>query len=379
MSKVLDGVNPAEATTATEAPSFESFAEFQSTWSPDEKREWDASGKEPEPKPATPQAEPAKKTLPAVAESQPAITGEEDQDHEPEYTGSPEQIKAQRSAFLKIRREKTEARTEARLLREQLAELKKVAPAATSQTPKEGPKTAPQGERPKRPRVSDPKYANDSAGELYDADMDKYEEASEAYRTTTAEANRAASETQATQRSRQELWASEVTNGKAAHADFEAVAFSPNVFLSLPMIGALTGMKGGAELLYQLGSNPELAKELTDLTDIPGNFANYDELVEAAKKDPELRVELRAAEKLVDREIKRLQSGLSRKTTDLKPITVSGAPAPAARVDASGSGPAKDALAEANRMYEETGEHKYLTLINELEDKREAELRKRKR
>lgn len=376
MTTMIDnGVKDVATPAANEPIQHESFAEEMATWTPEERTEWDRSGAEPKkPETAVP-VDPKPAPIQAKIEP-PASGGDEDQDHEPEWTGTPEQIAKQRHAFAKKSRLLAEAKAEAKILREQLAARK---PAEAATAPKEGPKTQPQLERPKRPRVSDPKYANDSAGELYDADMDKYEEASEAYRATTAEANRAASETQASQRSRQELWASEITNGKAAHADFEAVAFSPNVFLSLPMIGALTGMKGGAELLYQLGSNPDLAKELTDLTDIPGNFANYDELVEAAKKDPELRVELRAAEKLVDREIKRLQSGLPRKTPDLKPITVSGAPAPAARVDSSGSGPAKDALAEANRMYEETGEHKYLTMINELEDKRDAELRKRKR
>jgi hypothetical protein len=373
LSKVIDVVpteNVAPTETVVTEPS--SFAELRQSWTPEQRQKWDATGEEP--------------TVPAKAETvvtdtqpesekakdEPASgAGEQDEDHEPEYVGSPEQIRKQKHAFAKLKRERAEARAEAKILREQLAGHKPAAPAAA---PKAEQK--PTGlVKPKPPRLTDAKYQAENGIELFDADMEAWSDAVETYREQKAKADREAAETQNARRSRAEAWASELEAGREAHEDFDAVAFSPKVPASLPMLGVLMGMKGSAELLYFFGKNPEAAKELAELSDIPGTYQTYDELAEAAQHNPSLKIQLGIAEGLVKAEIRRIQSGKSKDLTP-KPITVSRTPAPAEKVNASAS-VTKDPIAEAWSQYDKTGDHKYLTLANKLEDERDRAARHR--
>lgn len=366
MSTVInnDVVSPENVAPAVNEPS--SFAELRKSWTPEQRQEWDLTGKEPE----TPTA-PAKtetvdpKPEPQKAKAEPASgAGEEDQDQDPEYFGTPEQQKAQKHAFAKLKRERAEARAEAKILREQLAGKPSAAPAAA---PKAEPKAG--LVKPKPPRITDAKYAVENGGELFDSDMEAWSDAVEDYREAKAKADREALEAQNARQSRAELWQTELKAGREAHDDFDAVAFSPDVPASLPMLGVITGAKGAAALLYFLGQNPEVAKELAELTDIPGPYQNYEELAEAAKSDPSLKIQLGIAEGLVKAEIRRIQSGKSKDPTP-KPITVSRTLPPAEKVNASAS-VTKDPIAEAWAQYDKTGDHKYLALANRLEDERD--------
>lgn len=371
MSTVINDVAPAEnVTPAAPAPEPSSFAELQRSWTPEQRKTWDETGEEPT---APAKTEPVvEKPEPPKAKAEPASgASDEDQDHEPEYYGNPEQQKAQRHAFAKLKRERAEARTEIRILREQLAGQKTAVPATA-------PKAEPKSElvKPVRPRINDRKYDVEGGSDAYDADLDAYEEARDAYREAKAVADREVSEKANSRKSRAEIWAAEEKAGREAYEDFEAVALSPKTPASIPMLGVLAGMKGAAEVLYYLGKNTDAAAELAELTDIPGPYKSYDELAEAAESNPSLKIQLGIAEGLVRAEIRRILSGKSKDPAP-KPITVSRTVAPAEKVNASTS-ITKDPIAEAWSQYDKTGDHKYLRLANDLEDKRDREAANRR-
>lgn len=364
MSTVINDVAaPANVTPEVSEPT--SFAEFQKTWTPEQRREWDATGKEPETTaPAktesvepTPEAEKAK-VEPASG------AGEEDQDHEPEYFGTPEQIKKQKHAFARQKRLNAELKAELKLLREQRTER----PAATVAAPKVETPRPGRIAKPELPDITDEKYAVDGGAKAYQNDLKEFFRLDKLYDRQEAADQRETEQAQRARRERDETWANELKAGREAHDDFDKVAFNPMVPASDAMLHVISGTKGAAELFYYLGQNPEHAKELTELTHIPG-FQSYDELAEAAKDDHSLKVKLGIAEGLVRAEIKRIQSGKT-KTPDPKPITVSRTVPPAEKVNAAVS-ITKDPIAEAWAQYDKTGDHKYLRLANKLEDERD--------
>ena len=317
-----------------------SFRELRASWTPEQKTKWDMTGEEPEPSPAKPAEK--KEPEPPPAEVKPdAGTGEEDQDHEPELFGTPEQQKSQRQAFSRMRREKAELKAENKLLREQRAEK----PAAPAAAPKAEVKTKPTLEAPKRPRLSDAKYDVENGIALYDADSDEYEQKSREFYRAQAQAERE-TETQAkSQREVAQQWEADTKEMRTEHPDFDKVAFSPNTAASDVMLGVLTSMKGGARVCYHLGLNTDLAKELAEATHIPG-FQNYQEIVQAAESDAKIARALGAAEALVKAEAKRILAGSKKDDPAPKPITKTAAIPPGSRVPAN-SAPTGDPLKDA--------------------------------
>ena len=378
--EITQGVEPA-ATPAAEPKTFSSFAEERASWTPEQKKTWDETGKEPERPTET--AQPAVNTTPepVKAEVTPGSGPDdlEDQD-EPEYYGTPEQQKAQRHAFAKKSRQLAEARAEAKILREQLAAHK---PAVAAAAPKAEPTPEAKSKivRPELPDVTDPKYDVENGLQLYQADMrefhrlDKEADRQERQEWLAEERRKDLAERQ--KESTTSQWVRESAQAKEAHTDFEAVAFSEKLPLSLPMVGVLTSMKGGPEILYQLGLNLALAGELATDTAIPG-YESYEELAAAAEGNPQLARQLAAAEAIVRHEAKRILSGAAaaKPNPGPTPITVSRASAPPERVDSRASA-TKDPIAEAWAQYEKTGDHKYLTLANKLEDERDLAARRR--
>lgn len=330
---------PSAPITPTEPTSFK---ELQASWTPDERSTWNRTGEEPTAKPAVP----AEKQTPAPekAEVKPDAGTGDDEDHEPEYFGTPEQIKGQKKAFARLRTQKAELKAELKLLREQRTEK----PAAPVAAPRAEVKIEPKGQRPKRPSLMDAKYEGPAGAALYDSDMDAHEEALEVFshQKLLDEIDKRSSEqtVKASRREESGRWKAEVEKAKETHADFEAVAFDPNWMISWPMIGVIQGMKGGAEIFYQLGKDRALAQELTVLTDIPGKYETYEQLTAAASADPRLARLLGTAEGIVKAEVKRLQSGSTAPVA--KPITRTAAIAPGTRVPANSS-PSGDPLADA--------------------------------
>lgn len=387
VTDVSTGSNVAPAETPI-TPEPNTFAELMKTWTPEQRKEWDKSGKEPEPAVTpvvTPTPEPAKaKTVPEAG------SGEEDQDEEPEYFGTAEQQKKQRHAFARQKRMNAELRGELKILREQgLREQRTSQPAANVPAPKAEPALTP--ERPKRPRINDPKYAEDANGVKYDVDMDEYEKAVRKFDRDETARERALEASKSERSEKASTWKAEQELARTAHSDFDQVVYNDKFIVSLPMYGVLSSMKGGGEAFYYLGSNPELALELMKLTDIPGTFQTYDELAEAADADPKLAKLLGTAEGIVRAEARRILASLNvangsangaannngSKPPDSKPVTITRVPPPGARVDSSSSA-AKNPIDEAWAQYDKTGDHKYLKLANDLEDKRDKEKQQRR-
>lgn len=353
----------------------QSFAEVMQRWTPEQKKAWDETGAEPEePKPAIPVVD--KKPVPDTAEVAP-VTGQENEDQEPEYFGTPAQIAQQRHAYAKVVRQRTEARAEARILREQLAERNKTATAAVP--PVERKPSEVITARPKRPRITDAKYSVENGGALYDADCDAYEDTLDAFKRQESAREREEQQRTDERQNSGNQWQAELTAARKEDPKFDSIVFNDKFIVSLPMAGVLMSMKGGASAMKYLALNPGEAERLVQLTDISGTFKSYDELVAAADKDPRLARQLGAAEGIVRAAARRIIDGLppNGKPPDPQPIIVTKAAPPGARVDAAGS-PAKDALAQAEENYDRTGEHKYLVQMNKLADERDRERRQRR-
>jgi hypothetical protein len=345
-------VIPAEPVAAPE-PSIATehdYSAYLGTFTREEHAEWARTGEEPTGKqfkdfnkPVTPiPPEPETKTPePVKAESEPE-PGTGDDDEHPEYFGTPEQIKAQRTAFTRLRREKAELKAELKLLKEQKAEKSTPAPAAVPKT-----ESVADPDEPELPNIADFTDVAD-----YHAAMKKFHKELRAYdqgllrKQIEAERHEQAVSTE--RRSQANQWSQEIKAGKEAHADFEKVAFSASTPASLAMLGVIMSMKGGAEVFYQLGKHPDIATALAQETDIPGNYQTYSELMEAAENDSRLARRLGVAEGIVRTEAKRLLDG---KKDAPKPITKTAAPTPGTRVNASASAtgdPIEDAYARGD-------------------------------
>ena len=354
---------PADASAAP-APPTEPVS-YTAGWTADERRTWSLTGEEPSrlkvqtPETPTPEPETPKTPAPEKAKVEPeAGTGEEDEDHEPEYTGSAEQVKAQKRAFARLRSEKAELKAELKLLREQLT----VKPAAPVAAPKAEPKTEALSE-PELPNIAD----FDDVKEYHEA-MKQFHKDLRAFDRQEAARERESESAAQEQRRLSSAWQAEVAAAKEEHEDFEQIAFNPRVPASLPMIGVIMRMKGGAEVFYHLGKNPELARELTAETDIPGEYGSYEDLARAAEKNSKLARLLGAAEGVVRAEAKRILTG-SKKDPDPKPIIKTKAPTPGTRVNATTQAhgdPVEDAYARGD-----------FALGAKLEAARDVERRKR--
>lgn len=355
-------IDSAVSSTATvEMPAEQQdYSAYMRSLSPSERQQLALTGNEPESKPfkqAEPVKAPATPQTPAPAKAKaepPAGDGADDQDQEPEYYGTPEQIAKQKHAFARKSRQLAEAKAELKLLREQRAEK----PAVTATAPKAEPKAQPSNVEPDLDLPDINKYG-DSPAEIarYQADqkaaIKKYNREMAAYdKRVDAEASESQKASES-QRDRASQWSRDIEASKEAHEDFEAVAFSPKVFVSLPTIGVLMGMKGGSEVLYQIGKNPDIEKELLAETDIPGNYQTYEELAEAAESNPKLARDLAAAEAIVRHEAKKILAGTvaKKKDPEPKPIIQTRAPGPGTRVNpqaAATGDPIADAYARGD-------------------------------
>lgn len=346
-----DVMPPAETVAATEtAPEVTDYSSVLQSMTEKERQEWALTGEEPERLKSAPAAkkpaEEKKTPEPQKAKTEPEA-GAGDEDDEPEYLGTPEQIKSQRKAYARLRNEKATLKVELKLLREQQAVRKPAEPAAA---PKAEVKVEPIVERPKRPRMTDAKYAVTGGGELYDADMDAYDEKMDVFNRQKFVAERQKDLEQTSRIEAGKQWAADIAESEKQHADFKDVAFSASVPASYPMIGVLMGMKGGAECFYYFGSHPEESAELAKETDFPG-YPSYEALTAAAAKDPALARQVGIAEGLVRAEAKRILSGTLKQKAETKPITTTKAPPPGARVaahSATGGDPIEDAYARGD-------------------------------
>lgn len=349
---VLIAETVAAPAPAVPAAPVQDYSDYVNTFTSEERLKWAQTGEEPKDKPftpATPEKEPEKPVSqepePVKAKVEPdAGTGDDDDDDEPVFVGTPEEIKRARRAFTRLRRENAELKAERKLLREQKAEKPEPAPAAAATHEPEIELS-----EPEMPNIAD---YDDVA--KYHADMKQFNKDVRAYDQALLKKQiETEHRTQAAEAARLDhaaKWADEIKDAKKAHEDFEKIAFNPKVPASLPMLGVIMGMTGGAEVFYRLGLDPGFATELTEATDIPGNFKSYEELQAAADKDARLARRLGAAEGIVRAEVKRLMAG-TKKPDAPKPITTTKAAIPGARVSATSTAagdPVEDAYARGD-------------------------------
>lgn len=338
----------AENVAAPVVPEPTSFAEVQRSWTPEEKKHWDLTGNEPKPQPtATPETVPAEQPepLPEKAEVKPE-EGPGDEDQEPDYYGTPEQQKAQRKAFARLKRLNAELKAETKFLREQKADK----PADTAPAPKaEAPK--PTSERPKRPKMKDFETA-----EAYDAANDAYDEALDSYYEKRADSKvQALSATSSAERDQAKFEARVEARGIG-----KAEYFSEDFPASQAMNHVIRYDADGLDFVPLLTRAD--AERIKAMTDIPG----FDKLL-TENRERALYL-LGEARTIAKYEMKLLAKPAE--SPGPKPITKTAAPTPGTRVSPNTSA-AGDPLAEANANFKKTNDPRYLHEINRLENERD--------
>ena len=337
------------------APEPTSFAELQQTWTPEQRRTWDETGKEPDATPPSkpdvtaesstaPVVEPPTEPAGTLPESEPGIQ-EPPKDKDPKF--APELRKE--LARQKEARIRAEAQLE--LLQRQLAESRKSAPATDGETQNlelvddlpEFPdvETLDVAEFKKQVKEWKKLYADKILGQI-----------EQRFQSRDSQASRS-------------TWNSQIETASEKYADYHEI--TDQGIYTWPTLVLFSERADGAELAYHLGKDADLSKKLLKLTEIPGNFQSTTEFVAAMEKNPKLSMQYGEKRALARIELERLAESLKAAP---KPIIVSRTVPPAEKVNASAS-VTKDPIAQAWEQYEKTGDHKYLTLANKLEDERD--------
>jgi hypothetical protein len=344
-----NAVITAEASTApapeTSTPVFSSFAEERASWTPAQQAEWDRSGKEPEktPAPAEAPAESTEKTEPSVPQGRTEAAPEPaEEDQELPEGDTAEARRARNRMFAKLRHDRAALKAQVDLLERQ----RKETPARNTESAP-APKVEPKAETGKF-QFREPND-NETWGEYQTARDEAHAEFIENRIVSKFEQKKA----QETAKEREDRLVDEfdknIESVKAENPDYdqmETVVFAAIKTAGAKHIAQAIIESANPRLVVHFGKNPKEFSEILAMTP-------HRALLAIGKAESRLE-----------------------KSPDPKPITVTRAAPPAERVNAA-SGPAKDPIEEAEAMFDKTGDHKYLTLMNELKDKRDREARRR--
>ena len=316
---VVDTAAPAEP---------QSYAEVMAKWTPEQHRHWSLTGEEPAAAPAKPAEtvnKPPEKSAPEKAKPAPdADAGKIDEPEDEDDAAAATMTSAAKKAFARLKRERAEFKGEIRALRAQIADQKPAAAASASAETK-----STQTERPKRPRLSDPKYANDDGAEKFDADMDAYEDAKDRFENERKAVSQSGNTAGRLFESASEI-ASEADN-------FDEKAFGETP-ISWPLLNVLTGMKEGPKLLAYLYAHPDEAQEIANATLVAEDI-DYPKALALADKDAKVARQFGLAEGIAGTRVQAILSSLKnpQKTPvpTPKPVTTTRATAPAQRVSAN--------------------------------------------
>lgn len=261
MSATAD-VTPASS-TGTEAPAVTYNADPE-TFTAEQHREWMEKGTLPESVPgSTPDAqEPAAAEEHAETDTESAPVVQQEKKGKNADTRKA-QLHAEIQDLLKQRRE----------LQAELETTKAVKPAAPA------PAKSEKAERPKNPVFGEPGHDNES-WEQFEARRESYIEQLTEYKTRAAlaemraEEAKHASETQKAEQNAliERSWQSRVEQAQKNHADFAEVAFSKDVPISPTMDAYILKRPAGPEVLYYLGKNPDLAREIADMEPVDAAY-----------------------------------------------------------------------------------------------------------
>lgn len=257
MSKVL---TPDPGTLASEVvPNFEQKVE---SLTGEQRAHWELTGELPQNSDAvdstdtsasSPDTSDASQEAESGAAPDPAI------EEQPKSGETPQEKseRKKRNDYARYVREKTRAD----MLERQLAELR-TAPAPVADPKKVPPQAEAPKERPKRPRIQD--YTD---GNLYDADMDKYEADKDAWDSRQIEERVSGVKTQISAVTQRDA---KLAKAREKYTDFEQVAWNKDVTASWTMLHSFEVMDDGRDLQYLVAKNPKLAAQIAELTKIPG-------------------------------------------------------------------------------------------------------------
>lgn len=180
---------PAEASTAQ--PTTVSFTEVLKDSTSEERREWEKTGDDTALYDKVEKRKAEAKPAASEPESAPGTTSEEQKKQlTPEERSERDRTRGDKRQGKYWRDRAVEERTRRLELERRFAENQQ-------KTPEAAPGAVQANGRPRRPRISDTKYQVDNGAELYDADMERYEDTLLSHRDSQREAVQEQSRTQA--------------------------------------------------------------------------------------------------------------------------------------------------------------------------------------
>lgn len=188
---------------------------------------------------------------------------------EPSASDAPPKAKGVQKRLDELTRQREDEKrraeaAEARLDRV-LATLERQAGIQKAQPGEAAPEEDPEPQRPSRHAIADPQAYEDAL--LDYAEQRAQWIARKEVRTATAEAeqrlNQSAAEQE--QQAAHAAYRARVDEAKAKIADFDEVAHSPDVQVSIPMAAAILQSENGPLLQYHLGKNPQEAQRIRAL------------------------------------------------------------------------------------------------------------------
>lgn len=306
-------LNETVATTAPEtAPAERTLEQRVGELTGPARDHWRLTGKVEEaeammPKPAPPETPSSDvKADSSPAPSEPAAPSEEGEaqtetDSGPDVTPQPKATRQDRN-WAALRRERDLLKAKLELLESERAASRTSAPATT---PKEAHAPQAGDERPEFPDI-----------EQFQ-DVKEWKKAVSEWKREDAAWIRKQISTEMSQRDQQSehqtattRWEKIKNAGREKYKDFEQVAFSDAVPASLPAIAMLQEREDGHELAYHLGKHLDVAEKLAELTDIPGPYRTYAELMAKAKQDPDFALMLGEKRALARAELQRIADSL---------------------------------------------------------------------
>lgn len=354
-SVAVDTGVPGAPTGAEEPPQGESatpYSDRVDSMSSEERRHWKMTGEFPKTKSDVQADSSTAKKSESASKDGPGKT---------EVASDPtddKQEKGKRANWSSLRERAAAAEARAELLEKQLAESRKPPVTAT----KEEPKVEVKPERPKRPRLEDPKYKTIAE---YDSDMDKYETDLDKWKAQDEDRRFNTWKQDQETKSKESTRSQQIESMKKTHTDFETVAFNPKVPASTAILFHLENSPQGMELRYQLGKNLEEATRIAELTHVPGL---EDALKSGKPLSAALLVAFGKAQATAEAELSKLAPKSATERTTVRRL-----PKPSVEVSVTGNsnGDLGDELAQAIASGDSSA---YKRIVN----KREMESRRRR-
>lgn len=246
--------------------------------------------------------------------------------------GNTEQPKSKRQQFSELRDAKIRAEAERDLLRKQLEDARKGAPAKADEKP--ALKADTPIERPKRPR-----YADYDDGKAFDDAWDKYETDLDSWNSRTVDERVNGVRREAHQSEFQKAYQGRVKAAKDKIPDYDKYA-QANVSVSYGMAEFLLSEEDGPLVQYALGKNTAEAERISKLSVIPGEdkFQTLSEFHKWIKSDPDRAMLYGEKRAIIRIELAKLKVPAAKAAPNPKPLKeiIAATSQPSAEVNTDG-------------------------------------------